>query len=110
MQEENIDEITGIEPGPCQGNNANHAVAVSSGETSPELVIAKRCDTITLTSSDGFERDIVFLVNGNEVSYGGIYEMTLRSDRSKILTLNEIGDFTFSTEDNTISGRFIVEP
>lgn len=110
-QEENIDEINGIKTGACQGNNANHSVTVIDGRVNPELVTAKRCDTLTLTSTDGLEHQIIFLVNGKEVSYGGIYEVTVRPDRSKIITLNEIGDFTFNTtEDSPTSGRFVVEP
>lgn len=108
-QEENIAEINGIPTGACQGNNANHEMFVS-GTVSPQLIEANRCDTLTLKSSDGKSHEFVFGTEESPLSYGGQYEIAMRSDRAKIITLNEVGSFTFyATDDPTITGTFTVK-
>lgn len=110
-QEENIDEINGISTGACQGNNANHTVVISENGVSPQMTEARRCDTLSFSTEDGIDRELVFTVGSEEVSYGGMYEITARGDRSKIITLNEIGTFSFEDPSNeNIMGVFSVSP
>lgn len=110
-QEENIAEINGLQTGACQGNKKSHLVMIDGNQMSPSVIVAKRCDTLSLQSADNKNHTIVFRLNDSEASYGGEYEVQVRSDRSKIITLNEIGTFTFLDSDNEEAfGIFTVEP
>ncbi len=110
-QEENLAQVSGKDTGACQGNNANHIVTLGAGSVTPSHITAKRCDTLTFKSSDDTTRELHFGPKDNPISYGGHYEVAVRSDRAKIITLNEIGTFSFSdTDDGTITGSFTVEP
>ena len=110
-QEENIAQLNGIETGACQGNNANHTVTITAGVVAPQSIEAKRCDTLTISTADGLNRDITFEVNNEPVSYGGEHSLSTRSDRAKIITLNEIGTFSFvDSKNKTTSGSFTVTP
>ncbi len=45
------------------------------------------------------------------ISYGGLYEVSVRSNRSKIITLNEVGNFSFHDDsDRRVTGRFTIKP
>lgn len=110
-QDENIAKISGKETGACQGNKGNHEVIVGGG-TGIQPIEANRCDTLTIKSGDGVEHELRFGSPNNPVSYGGHYELPVRSDRAKIITLNEVGEFSFYDLDNpAIMGHFsVVEP
>jgi cytochrome o ubiquinol oxidase subunit IV len=110
-QEENIATINGIATGACQGNNANHTVTIQEGVVSPQFIEARRCDTLTIATEDGKDRQITFEIDSAAVSYGGEHKINTRSDRAKIITLNEIGTFRFiDTADKATSGSFTVTP
>lgn len=109
-QDENIAEIGGKPTGACQGNNANHEVRIGT-TMNPGHIEAQRCDTLTLKSDDGTAHDVIFGLPGQPQSYGGLFEASVRSDRSKILTLNETGDFSFYDNDNPAAiGHLTVKP
>ena len=91
-QDENIAEINGIKTGACQGNKANHEVTIGA-DAGFRHIEANRCDTLTIKSGDGMAHELIFGGNENKTSYGGLHEVSLRSDRAKIITLNETGDF-----------------
>lgn len=110
-QDENIAEVGGQQTGACQGNNANHVVVISSGEVSPQLIEATRCDTLTFKSADAIDYKLIFGSQDAPVSYGGLDEVSVRGDRSEILTLNEIGYFSFHDDSGLgLTGNFNVEP
>lgn len=107
-QDENIAAIGDKETGACQGNRANHEITIGTG-VAVQHVHAERCDTLTIRSGDGMARELMFGTHDNPTSYGGHYELSLRSDRPKIITLNEIGDFSFHDSDNpALMGHFSV--
>lgn len=107
-QDENIAAIGDKETGACQGNKANHEILIGSG-IAVQKINAERCDTLTIRSGDGVARMLMFGTHDNPTSYGGHYELSLRSDRPKIITLNEIGDFSFHDGDNpALMGHFSV--
>lgn len=111
-QEENIAEVNGKPTGACQGNNDNYTVVLKNDEITPAYIEAKRCDTLTFSIEDGVDRMIMFGPHDSPMSYGGVYDVIIRSDRSEIITLNEVG--TFSFHDHTtpeIIGTFsVVQP
>ncbi len=111
-QEENIAELNGLSTGACQGNNANHIVVISSESVQPQYIEASRCDTLSFAVEDGEDHMIMFGSYEEPVSYGGMYDVIVRSDRSKIITLNEVGNFTYHDHSNPdIIGSFsVVEP
>ena len=110
-QEENIAQVSGLETGACQGNNANHTVTINANGMSPGLITAKRCDTLTFKSSDGKNYMLMFGPHDDPITYGGNDAVSVRGDRAKIITLNEIGDFTFHDHNNqAITGTFSVQP
>ena len=109
-QDENIAKINGQSTGACQGNKANHEVRIGAS-ISPGHVEANRCDTITFKSADGTSHEIAFGLPNMPASYGGLFEASVRSDRSKIITLNETGDFSFHDSDNPAAiGHLTVTP
>ncbi len=110
-QDENIAQVGGQPTGACQGNNANHVVTLSSNGARPLRTTASRCDTITFESEDGISYELMFGLHDKPMSYGGLYEIAVRGDRAKIVTLNEIGDFSFyDSMDHSVTGSFTVEP
>jgi cytochrome o ubiquinol oxidase operon protein cyoD len=110
-QDENIAEIGGKETGACQGNNATHEVIISSKGVNPGYIEARRCDTLTFKSEGDVSYELMFGPHDSPSSYGGLYEVPVRVGRSKILTLNEVGDFSFhDRSDHDLMGRFSVKP
>lgn len=109
-QDENIAEIGGKQTGACQGNKADHVVTISD-MMMPGHIEAKRCDTLTLKSGDGDSHMIMFGQPDMPTSYGGQFDVSVRSDRSKIITLNETGEFSFYDHTNPAAvGHLTVEP
>lgn len=107
-QDENIARIGDKETGACQGNKGNHVVIIGGG-TGIQPIEANRCDTLTIKSGDGMAHELMFGTPDNPTSYGGHYDVAVRSDRAKIITLNEVGDFSFHDHDNpAIMGHFSV--
>jgi len=110
-QDENIAELGGQPTGACQGNKDNHVVMISSTGVTPSHIDAGHCDTLTIKSSDGASYELMFGAHDAPISYGGLYEVPVRSDRAKIITLNEIGTFSFhDATQHDITGSFTVEP
>lgn len=110
-QDENISQVGGRPTGACQGNNANHEIVISSRRVTPTYVEARRCDTLTFRSGDGVGYKLMFGPHDAPVSYGGLYEVPVRADRSEIITLNEVGNFSFHDSSNqSLKGQFTVTP
>ena len=110
-QNENIDELNGKPTGACQGNKDNHLVTIGGATVKPQLIEAKRCDTLTFVSGDGQGYMLLFGPHEAPVSYGGLDAVSVRSDRSKIITLNEVGVFTYHDHANSnVTGTFSVRP
>lgn len=93
-QDENIAEISGKKTGACQGNKNDHVVFIGRG-IDIEYTRANRCDTLTIKSGDELAHELMFGTPDSPTSYGGVRELSVRSDRAKIITLNEVGDFSF---------------
>lgn len=109
-QDENIAVIGGRETGACQGNQANHEVIVSN-LINPGHIEAERCDTLSLKSGDAKDHHIMFGLPDSSISYGGLFDVSVRSDRAKIITLNEVGDFSFHDHGNPAAiGHLTVKP
>lgn len=110
-QEENIAELSGKPTGACQGNGDNHSVVIEEGVVSPNHIDANRCDTLTLVNRDDANHEFAFGTHEDLMSYGGIYEVPVKSGRSKSITLNEIGSFNFHDHANpAVAGSFTVSP
>lgn len=93
-QEENIAQINGKETGACTELRKNHIIPVGSNLSLPSTVDAKRCDTISFVNEDTVEHEIAFGTHPDDTSYGGLFEVVVRSGRPEIITLNETGNFT----------------
>lgn len=108
-QKENITQISGQETGACNENKNNHVVTISGGTVGPAMIQAGLCDTLTVASEDGVEREIVFGIPPERESYGGEFEFRLDGSRPEIITLNQLGDFTFyDANDHSVIGHFSV--
>lgn len=110
-QDENIAEVGGKETGACQGNNDNHIVQIRDGMVLPSHVYAERCDTLSFSIEDDIDRMIMFGTDDDPASYGGMDDVMVRSDRNKIITLNETGSFSYHDHsDPSVIGNFTVAP
>jgi hypothetical protein len=110
-QDENIAAVSGKLTGACQGNNDNHIVVIEGDVIRSGHIEAKRCDTLTLTNNDESDRMFSFTSQGSSVSYGGVDEVVVKHSKSKIITLNETGEFNFrDSTDHGIMGSFSVTP
>jgi cytochrome o ubiquinol oxidase operon protein cyoD len=110
-QDENIASVGGQRTGACQGNKVSHVVVISGSDVGPKHTQAKRCDTLTLKSGDGKDYELMFGSHEKPVSYGGLYEILVPRGRSKTITLNEAGDFSFEDHSNhNVVGHFTVTP
>jgi cytochrome o ubiquinol oxidase operon protein cyoD len=110
-QEENIAELNGKQTGACQGNNSDHTVVIEDSIVRSGHVEAKRCDTLTLKNNDETDRTFIFNMKDSTVSYGGLDEVVVKHGKSKIITLNETGEFSFRDSfDHGTMGSFSVAP
>lgn len=98
-QEENIAQINEKVTGACNENKDNHTITIKNGKADPTYVEAKLCDTLSFTNEDNETVEIIFGSTENQVSYGGLYEVTARSGRAEVITLNQSGVFTFASHD-----------
>lgn len=112
-QEENIAQVDGNATGACQenkDNNASFMIMVQNSGISPQHVDAKRCDTLIFMSHDGKNHTIQFGTEASPSSYGGEFELNVTSSRTKAITLNQTGDFSyFDTSSPKLTGNFSVK-
>jgi hypothetical protein len=113
-QEENSAEVDGHSTGACQenkDNNANHMSMIKNDQANPGHLDTKRCDTLTFMSDDNTAYKLAFGTPDNSVSYGGMFDVSITPTRSKTITLNEAGDFSYYNQsDRSIIGHFTVKP
>lgn len=110
-QEEGISEIGGKSTGACSEQGRSHIVTIVEGNPSPNNILTKRCDTLTFVNQDGSDYEFGFGMPDNPGSYGGLYEIPIRTDRNETITLNEAGSFLyFDLKDPTVDGSFSVQP
>lgn len=109
-QGENIVQIGGKNTGACNQPLNNHIMTIKNGIVTPNVINAKRCDTLTFINDDKTVYRIGFGVYPGDVSYGGEYAIVLDDGRPETITLNEAGTFTFQDyTEKSISGQFTVE-
>lgn len=110
-QDENIAAIGDKKTGACQGNRANHEILVGDLANMP-YIEANRCDTLTFKSGDNVAHELQFGTYDEPASYGGLEGIFVRTDRAKIITLNETGTFSYhDRNDPTVVGSFsVIEP
>ena len=112
-QEENIAQVDGTSTGACQenkDNNASFMIMVQNSGVSPQHVDAKRCDTLIFMSHDGKNHTIKFGTEASPSSYGGEFELNVTSSRTKAITLNQTGDFSYFDASNPkLTGHFSVK-
>lgn len=110
-QKEGIAQISDKETGACVENKNSHIVTISGGAASPNIIEAKRCDTLTFINKDAAVREITFGTHPEHASYGGEDRVILDDERPETITLNESGDFVFHDHmDPNLNGRFFVAP
>lgn len=108
---EGISQIGGEKTGACQGHKANHQIEIQNDRVSPLRTIATRCDTITFINNDSALLEMTFGAHPEHGSYAGQYEIPVRNDRPKSITLSETGTFKFHDHLNPdTNGEFIVAP
>lgn len=108
---ENIYQIGGEKTGACQGQHANHRVIIKDGKVSPVHTLTKKCDTLTFTNEDDQERKISFGEHEMHITYAGESEIVLRKNRSKTITLSELGAYEFHDHlKHETAGYFTVIP
>ncbi|MDQ2973255.1 MAG: cytochrome C oxidase subunit IV family protein [bacterium] len=108
-EDEGISQVGGEKTGACQGLKHNHKVYIKDGVVNPKTTEAKLCDTITFVNEDDKLREITFGAHPEHGSYGGEYEVVLRSSRPKSIVLNEFGYYIYHDHfEPSVSGSFIV--
>jgi len=111
-QDENIAQIDGQSTGACQehkDNNASHMVMIKKNVITPAHIEAKRCDTLIFMSDDGASHTFAFGTPDKQTSYGGEFEVAITASRSKTITLNQAGDFSYyDTANNAATGHLTV--
>lgn len=99
-QEENIAQINGKETGACTELRNNHAIVISGAVQSLGVISAERCDTLTFINEGKTAHEIAFGTHPEDTSYGGLFEVHVDAGKSEVVTLNEVGNFTFHDHSN----------
>lgn len=108
---EGIYQIGGEKTGACQGHHANHQVVIQNGQVSPLHTLASKCDTLTFINKDDTVLEITFGTHPVHEAYAGQYELLVRNDRAKSITLSEAGTFKFHDHINPYThGELLVTP
>lgn len=108
-QEEGIAQIGGRDTGACNELKKNHTITIKNNIATPVSVQAQRCDTLTFVNDDEVVHEIGFGTYPGEVSYGGLDKVVVSNRRPEIITLNQLGNFTFSDYQNaSVGGSFFV--
>lgn len=108
-ESEKIYQLDGKKTGACQAEGINHKVIIKNSVASPDHVEARLCDTLTFINEDNRSREITFGTHPEHKSYGGIYELPVRSSRPKSITLNQIGEYRFHDHlEPSVGGEFSV--
>jgi len=109
-QEESISQVGGEKTGACKTVGINYKVTINNGVIIPNSIKARLCDTLTFISEDEGIHEIAFGPLPQNKDYAG-QEVTARKGRSKTITLNQSGSFSFYDQlDPGITGQFIVNP
>lgn len=94
-QDEAISQVDGHQTGACKDQNQNHVVTVNEVSVTPVRINAKLCDTLTFVDASGHGIKLGFGKDGKPESYGGIFDVETSENHPEILSLNQVGEFTF---------------
>ncbi len=94
----------------CTGRPSQTHTAVISNETvTPEQIIAKRCEALSITNLDDKTRLVAFGQHDKHTSYDGVSEKLLAKGESFTITLVQTGEFLYHDhDDETVKGTFSV--
>jgi cytochrome o ubiquinol oxidase operon protein cyoD len=108
-EKEGISQLYGEKTGACKGRQASHKVTIRDGKVTPQIIIARHCDSLIFINEDSEVREITFGTHPEHGSYAGESEMSVRKGRSKSIVLNELGSYRFHDHlDPEINGYFTV--
>ena len=109
--DEGIYQIKGEMTGACQAIGNNHKITITNGQVNPEHTTARKCDTLTFINEDDKVLAITFGIHPEHGVYAGINELSVRTNRSKSITLSELGSYKFHNHFQAgTTGYFTVEP
>lgn len=94
-EKEGIYQVSGEKTGACQGLYENHKIVIKDGIISPAHTEARLCDTLTFINEDDSVREMAFGVHPGHDIYGGETEVVVRKGRTKTITLNQTGQYSF---------------
>lgn len=93
----------------CTRPGHTYRVIIENAAITPEIVDAKRCDTLTITNHDAVTREIGFGQHDHHVAYDGVAEKVLRQNESLTITLIATGDYHYHDHfHDEVAGSFVV--
>jgi len=95
VNSEGIYQVGGEKTGACKGRYTNHKVSFKDGRIDPLVTVATQCDTLTFSENSGTEVDLAFGTHDDHSVYAGLQGIDLRKNRTKTITLSEIGTYQF---------------
>ncbi|HSX28599.1 MAG TPA: hypothetical protein VLF60_04085 [Candidatus Saccharimonadales bacterium] len=93
----------------CAKTGTAHQVTITHNVMQPARVLAKRCDTLTITNTDDVLREIAFGAHEHHEAYNNVSEQPLQYGQRFTITLNQTGDYTFHDHlHDEVTGEFTV--
>lgn len=109
VEGEGIYQIHGERTGACKGQHENHQITIKNEQVTPIHISAKQCDTLTFINQDSEQLELTFGEHPEHKAYAGEDEYSVRSGKSKTITLSEPGNYQFHDHLRPkISGHFTV--
>jgi cytochrome o ubiquinol oxidase operon protein cyoD len=111
INDEGIYQVGGQLTGACQGQHANLQVIIQNAQPTPEHTDAQKCDTLTFIDEDNVEREIVFGLSPQHVTYAGETQLIIRRGQAQTVNLSESGTYQFHDQlHEETAGSFSVAP
>lgn len=94
----------------CKQKGVNHLIIIKDGVVTPSHIIARPCDTMTVTNNDDVLRYMAFGRHDEHQAYDGITEKTIEKGQSFTVTLDEVGNYKFHDHlHDEVTGTFTVK-
>jgi plastocyanin len=95
---------------PAGASATKYTVAIRNDKPSETHLQARRCDTLTITNTDGLTREIAFGMHDHHTSYDGVSERVLTKGESLTVTLNKTGIYHWHDHlHDEVEGYFTVQ-